>query len=60
MVGRISKLSTVEVNRPPIIMVAMGPSISLPGWFDPMAIGVSANPATRAVIRIEGHLSLAP
>ncbi len=50
----------VEVKSPPIIMVAIGPSISLPGWFDPNAIGVRAKPATKAVINIEGSLSLAP
>ena len=31
IVGSISKFKMVDVNRPPIIIVAMGPSISFPG-----------------------------
>ena len=31
IVGRINRFSIVEVNNPPIIIAAIGPSISLPG-----------------------------
>ena len=46
----------VEVNKPPIMIMAIGPSISFPGSPDPMAIGSKARPATKAVIKMDGDL----
>lgn len=57
--GSSSKLSTVEENRPPTIMVAIGPMISEPGLSLLNAMGNMASAVTRAVIRMDGRRSWA-
>ncbi len=59
-IGRIVRLSTVEVMRPPRITAAICPSISRPGSPAPSARGSSPRPVTREVIRIGTIRSAAP
>ena len=59
-VGNINKLRIVEVNKPPTMIDAIGPSISLPGSPLPKIRGSNPKPVTIAVIKIDGNLSEAP
>ena len=59
-VGNIKRFSTVELNKPPTIIDAIGPSISLPGSPLPTINGSNPNPVTIAVIKMDGNLSDAP
>jgi hypothetical protein len=59
-VGSTSKLSAIEVASPPTMTSAMGPSISRPGSFMPMASGSKPNAVTMDVMRIGARRSPAP
>ena len=59
MHGKSSKFRIVEENKPPMIMVAIGPIISEPGLSLLNAIGDMASAVTSAVIKIEGKRSWA-
>ena len=53
-VGKINKLSIVEVNKPPTMIEAIGPSISRPGSPLPNISGSNPSAVTIAVISIDG------
>ena len=57
MVGRINKFRTVDVTKPPTIIIAIGPSISRPGWPLPAASGNKPKAVTSAVIKMDGKRS---
>ena len=59
-VGNINKLRIVELNNPPTIIEAIGPSISRPGSPLPNISGSNPSAVTMAVIRIDGNRWEAP
>ena len=58
--GNTTKLRSVDVTSPPRTVTAMGPSISCPGRFRPIASGIKPMAVTAAVIRIGTRRSSAP
>jgi hypothetical protein len=58
--GSTSRLSSVDVAKPPRITNAIGYSISWPGLLPVISSGTSAKPVVNAVIRIGARRSSAP
>ena len=54
-VGNINKLRIVELNKPPTMIEAIGPSISRPGSPLPNISGSNPRAVTIAVIKIDGN-----
>ena len=54
-VGNINRLRIVELNKPPTMIEAIGPSISRPGSPLPNISGSNPSAVTIAVIKIDGN-----
>ena len=54
-VGNINKLRIVELNKPPTMIEAIGPSISRPGSPLPNISGSNPSAVTIAVIKMDGN-----